>query len=467
MNYVPFILPDDIMAKKSGRKIIVTKSKNIQDDNLKHTSKKDKIKLILRILTMLLSSTGFLYQISQLLAIYLSGETKVDNRVESLVYSELPALTICLPTFVSMERFAENVLKISSIPERRQLYEEYRQFRDQFKEWDHHANTTHTNLFEKFTRDFLKINISIIDIFDKVSLPELNMTNFYVLVINKNGSVEELAQPLPVRSLVPFSDPRECFTYFSEFDSNYKYGNKFKLIKLEMKFQHNEHDFPISEYYTGDFHIAVHSANYLPKYVREETFMALKMREMNVISFHEIRTRLLEPPFDTSCKWYDLTQTKNNMRSDCVRKCIDQELIQLDPTTNCIFTAQNFKLVRRENLDNFGYLELCDYPNYTQEHQKEVIRLLIELEHRCQGDCPSNCREKFYEFSIEVIKVHANIKYDNEFGVLVMHDRFPDQLVEHKPIMSWIELMSNFGGLLGMWLGLSVAFLFEYAISLL
>ena len=437
--------------------------KNRDEMNVK--AKLEKTKLILKSIVWIVSSICFFYQVPQLFAIYLSGQTRVDNQLTSLVYSEIPAITICLPTFVSMKRFSDNMLKNSTDPRQRHLYEEYRQFMDQFKEWDQHANFTHTNIFNKFKDELSKMNITMKQIFDEVSVLDMNMSKFHLHVINKNGKLEELSPPKPLRSIVPFVDPRQCFTYFTEFYSNYKYGDKFKLIKLEMNFYHDKHDFPLSEYNYGDFHIALHSTNCLPKYFREETFMALKMTKKNVITFHEILTKYLEPPFDNECKWYNLTQTHNDMRSDCVRKCIDQDLMKFDPRTKCISTAQNFKLIRRENLNEFESLKLCNYQNYTMELMKKKIQLQIELEHRCQSECPVNCREKFYDFRIGVANVHGDIHRDNEFGILVMHDRFPDQLIEHKPMMSWIEMISNLGGLLGMWLGLSVVTLFEYIIN--
>jgi len=44
---------------------------------------------------------------------------------------------------------------------------------------------------------------------------------------------------------------------------------------------------------------------------------------------------------------------------------------------------------------------------------------------------------------------------------------FPDQLLSYRPLMSWIELVSNFGGLLGMWLGFSALFIVEYVMKLI
>src|SRR5690349_18205400 len=51
---------------------------------LKGESIKDQIKFILRLVVITLCSIGLSYQLSQLLSIYLSGKTSVDNRVERL-----------------------------------------------------------------------------------------------------------------------------------------------------------------------------------------------------------------------------------------------------------------------------------------------------------------------------------------------------------------------------------------------
>ena len=51
---------------------------------------------------------------------------------------------------------------------------------------------------------------------------------------------------------------------------------------------------------------------------------------------------------------------------------------------------------------------------------------------------------------------------DSQFGVKIVHDQRPDQIIEHRPAMTWLELVSSCGGLLGMWLGLSFAFILEH-----
>ena len=42
----------------------------------------------------------------------------------------------------------------------------------------------------------------------------------------------------------------------------------------------------------------------------------------------------------------------------------------------------------------------------------------------------------------------------------------PDMVVTHFPSITFIQFVCNFGGLLGMWLGLSVAVIFDHVIKL-
>lgn len=426
---------------------------------------KKEVKMVLRAIGIIVSSFGFLYQTTQLLTIYLSGRTSVDNRVELLKHSELPAITICLPTFMSMNKFANHVLRDSTRQQSRDLFEQYSDFRINFVEWNKSSIKWQKELHKKFiTEAFPKENISLIDIFDKISVEELELYKFDSLAMTESETLVELSRPIPFASIAPFSDPRKCFTFFNEFDKNYR-NKKFKLIRLEMRFKHDNHTFPVDEYYTGDFHIAIHSANFLPQYAREESFKNLRMNQINAISFSETRTTLLPQPYDTNCKVYQFDDTgQENMRSDCHQKCVDHFLLHKYPEVKCISTNANFKLVRRDNLDDFAHLSLCNYGNFAKEFNKEMVHSQLKEDHECAKRCLKNCRESFYDFTIDVIKGHSDITMRNEFSITLQHNRFPDQIIEHKPIMSWIELMSNFGGLLGMWLGLSVAFVFQYFI---
>ena len=433
-------------------------------------SQKAQIKLFLKALIIIISTAGFIYQTEQLLNVYMSGKTSVDNRVESVKHSELPAITICLPTFLSMDRFAEHILKDSKDPTYTEVYEKYQEFKSSFSTWNNQARSDQDEIFERMVNEiFPNTNISIGDIFTEIIAPTENMTLWEGLAFNESEEMVDLEPPRFFESMVPFSDPRKCLTLFSDFDPNYS-DKKFDLILLFMKFTHDNDTFPLSQYTVGDFYVALHSANILPNYIREESFKKLEMGKVNAISYQATHTRRLPAPFDTNCKVYRLDEEgSHNMRSDCIQKCIDKRLNQLFPEINCLFTKNNYKLIRRENLFKLSGYQLCNYFLFNETFVNHLVRKQFIEENTCKKSCLRNCDDTFYDFTVEAIKgdEHSWVNRSDEFGLTLEHNRFPDQIINHMPIMRWIDFMSSFGGLLGMWLGLSVVFVLEAALNLI
>ena len=429
---------------------------------------KGTLKIVLRTFGFFVSIVGFLFQTTQLFSLYLSGKTLVDNRVEHLKHSELPAITICLPTFVSMDKFAEFLLKNSKNQTILGLYERYKEFNERSKmTWNKEIEEEQMKLYKNFSLDiFLEQNVSLIEIFNTISMEPLNIIRFNTLALDENDVLANLTMPKSFESLVPFSDPRKCFTFFSGLDPAYR-GRKFKLIKLEMQFEHNRHIFPTVLYNSSDFHITLHSPNALPDYRREESFLNLKIGGFYSVSYSGNHIHLLPAPYETSCRNYPLNGPEDDMKSDCIQKCIDEKMLDFFPDKQCVFTYYNFKLIRKENLKRLANIPLCDYWKFDQDTLAKMNNAQIHLDTDCKNKCLDNCEETFYEFKVGEIKGWTIIKNANEFALTVQHNRFPDQIITHKPIMRWIEVASNFGGLLGMWLGLSIAFVLDYLINLI
>ena len=74
-----------------------------------------------KILSSLFCLSFLLYQLSQLLSEYMSGKTVVNIEVKREVYENLPAITLCLPLIVLLEKF------VNSNPEHKQDYHNYNQ----------------------------------------------------------------------------------------------------------------------------------------------------------------------------------------------------------------------------------------------------------------------------------------------------------------------------------------------------
>ena len=72
--------------------------------------------------------------------------------------------------------------------------------------------------------------------------------------------------------------------------------------------------------------------------------------------------------------------------------------------------------------------------------------------------CPFDCEFNYFDWDLREIYKHEKYKSNHLRGILKVdfkHNRLPNQLIESIPEITFISFVSNFGGLLGMWLGMS------------
>ena len=417
------------------------------------------IKFILHLISLIVCLFCFVYQTTQLLTLYLGGKTLAENRVERLVNSRLPAITICLPTFMDMEKFAELFLNNSEDPFHKTLYDDHQAIKVFVVEngWNKEAQDRQRTLFEKFLWDaYVVSNITVYDTMHKY-LADLQVEykvyydkTKYNKAFDENDVVVELPLPKLVVSLVPFIDARECYTIFSDFDENFK-DYKLIPIEIELRFRYNVSSFPFIRFYEGDIYVSLHSPNVMPDFTRENVFQELKMGMINFITYTETQTKLLPEPFETKCKWYE-----HETRAECVHICMNERLSQVFHL-DCVWTLHNNKLIRKDALGDLANKSLC---NHIREPRVwDIVKELFHVERSCESQCPRNCLESHYQYEIQTRKGQQFTEAHNCFSINIDHNSLPDQVIEHKPIMDWITLVSNLGGLMGMWLGLSVLYM--------
>ena len=106
-------------------------------------------RIIFRVLSTILCTTGLLYQSCQLLSQYMSGKSVVNIEVKREVDSNLPAITICYPQMISME-LAANYSNLY-----RHYYKKYKELIELVD-----SNTTKYNMYKenmtKFHSDFIR-----------------------------------------------------------------------------------------------------------------------------------------------------------------------------------------------------------------------------------------------------------------------------------------------------------------------
>ena len=158
-----------------------------------------KVRIGVKIMCIILCTLEFIYQTQQLVELYMSGKTIAENRVERLAYSQLPAITICLPTFMDMELFAELKLRNSNHPEHIKLYNEFKEVKNISQtEWSPLAHEKQGDVFWTMLWEvFFGSQITLKEIFDEISV-NITVNNDGTFAFNETGQVI----PLPLSKIV-------------------------------------------------------------------------------------------------------------------------------------------------------------------------------------------------------------------------------------------------------------------------
>ena len=94
-----------------------------------------------------------------------------------------------------------------------------------------------------------------------------------------------------------------------------------------------------------------------------------------------------------------------------------------------------------EEGDSFGYDEF--YEKFGQS---------------CMDKCRPECHNRYYNNDFDSQEITDT---DYLTFIYIHHNQLPDQLTEHIEDMSFIDFFGTFGGLLGIWLGLSAFAIFK------
>ena len=167
-----------------------------------------------------------------------------------------------------------------------------------------------------------------------------------------------------------------------------------------------------------------------------------KSNYQNRLSYSQLNTELLAQGFESNCAEYDIDNQhgKIRIRSDCTVDCI----IEFMKEKFNLITPGLISLMRRELLRSFGSIPV-NLTKYTD---------LSEIWDKCLKECKPDCSLKQYFIK----EVHSGQQYYDrkETIIYLAHDIMPDVIVRHSLEMPLMSFVCNFGGLLGMWLGLSL-----------
>ena len=201
-----------------------------------------------------------------------------------------------------------------------------------------------------------------------------------------------------------------------------------------------EKSFPFSKY----VHISIHSPNNLSDLDSSRGFNLIDIKQLTSLKYSEHRIQRLGKGYDTDCYSYDSDTNFSyyRMRSDCVNECYQDKMRKLCNVDRGILMS--FSLIRREYFVNRSEKILSCYRNLDN----------FQFKQHCEKICKVECNFKHYPLEIEKTSSLNN-------KIRIIHNEFPDIFVKHIPEMNLIDFVCNFGGLLGMWLGLSLFGIFN------
>ena len=204
--------------------------------------------------------------------------------------------------------------------------------------------------------------------------------------------------------------------------------------------------FPWQEF--RKFYMAIHSPNSLPDSKIGKNFMEFDYKGDYLVTYSKINIDRLDSSYDTKCIDYDIDYiyANFNMKSDCIASCYQTMMRDMCDLQG--YLVKSPFMLRKDRIENEEYHILKDCPN--EEDDFKVIT-------QCTNQCRDDCKFKYFLFDSKTIK-----RFDHLVAsIFIRHNGMPDVFIRHIPEITSLSFISNFGGLLGMWLGLSLLTMFN------
>ena len=374
------------------------------------------------------------------------------------IINSLPAITICYNKLYSFEKL------VKLYPEYKDSFEEYLDFTNQ-NENNYgidgeigkiilSKNNIYNSLYRYIIESnglnsiemFYYTNLNIQDIFDNLTLPFENniiFPNFKNNRIPKNDKpyIESITSLLKPIESVDLYKKFKCFTFFDEKQIQLS-KNKVSLEYIRIIVEFPKTWFPFDS--KNGISIAVHSPNVIPE---RDSFIVLEPQDAIFnIYYSKVEDFRLEN-YENCVDRGDIVHD-HDTRQYCLLECMTNKI-----NSDCFkgFFSIRTHLLRKDQLprSNSGNSKHCS--NSTK--MNEYLRT-------CHVVCKEDCYQAHYFVNIEEEKSdfqpNQTSSFNKSIKLKLKSNSRPNILIKHFVEITFVSLFCNFGGLIGMYLGVSL-----------
>ena len=160
----------------------------------------------------------------------------------------------------------------------------------------------------------------------------------------------------------------------------------------------------------------------------------LPTNKVYITRYNIYKIERLGHQYDTNCLNYD-RESEFATRHDCIKSYF---ITEIEPICN------------RSTLVGYGFL-MRSAPNDTIIESCTISnRMYMHTNEKCTQSCRMNCHESYYSQRFDVEST-----VNGTLMLMTKDWKLPDLTIKYIPEMNFMAFVCNFGGLLGMWLGLS------------
>ncbi|XP_046916420.2 uncharacterized protein LOC124496901 [Dermatophagoides farinae] len=192
------------------------------------------------------------------------------------------------------------------------------------------------------------------------------------------------------------------------------------------------------------------------------------------VVFTRRMSMLMDRPYRPFCSHYGKHSEDPKLQvfhtnEECRNYCIKNHISQMAHSCQSYYNVLSASAVFEESLRRE---HICP-------HDQQNISLYLVAKQSCEAVCPEECHQSIYEisgyrsfsrglFDCTDEMIYEQQQITNCFAqVYIRPSTEPFQLIQHRPAISYEEVIGAIGGNIGMWLGMSIFSIISLSVSCL